>query len=130
MKVRIGIDPGRSTGIAITVDGKLRNLDTMLIHEAMDAVRSINVPDMVVIVEDARKRSGSPQAAQGAGSVKRDCTIWEDFLESLKIGFKMVAPIRNGTKFRDQIFKAHYPYWTKRTSEHSRSAANLLITKS
>lgn len=127
MKIRIGIDPGKYTGLAITVDGKLRNMDTLLIHEAMDAVRSINVPDLVVVVEDARKRSGNPQAAQGAGSIKRDCTIWEDFLQSLKISFKMVAPRKNGTRFRDQIFKASFPYWTKRTSQHSRSAANLLI---
>lgn len=131
MKIRIGIDPGRSTGIAITgSDGKLRNLDTLLIHEAMDAVKSVaHIPDILVVVEDARKRSGRPEAAQGAGSVKRDCTIWEDFLTSLKISFKMVPPIKNGTRFRDQIFKAHYPYWTKRTSEHARSAANLLITR-
>lgn len=130
-KILIGIDPGKNTGLAVIKDGKLVRCETMLIHEALKELEGFG-PDYVeydirVIVEDARKRSGKPEAAQGAGSVKRDCTIWEDFLQDLKISFKMVPPRKNGTRFRDQIFKSQYPYWRKRTSEHSRSAANLLI---
>lgn len=129
--ILIGVDPGRRTGLAVIKDGKLVRCETMKIHEAMWFVRDSHIkyyPGKIFVqVEDARKRSGRPEAAQGAGSVKRDSTIWEDYLESLKISFKMVPPRKNGTRFRDQIFKASFPYWTKRTSEHSRSAANLLI---
>ena len=130
-RILIGIDPGKNTGLAVIKDGKLVRCETMLIHEAMKELEGFG-PDFVeydihVVVEDARKRSGKPEAAQGAGSVKRDSVIWEDFLTDLKISFKMVAPRKNGTRFRDQIFRASYPYWKKRTSEHSRSAANILI---
>ena len=130
-RILIGIDPGKNTGLAVIKDGKLVRCETMLIHEAMKELEGFG-PDYVeydihVVVEDARKRSGKPEAAQGAGSVKRDSSIWEDFLTDLKISFKMVAPRKNGTRFRDQIFRASYPYWKKRTSEHSRIAANLLI---
>lgn len=128
-KILIGIDPGVNTGMAIVKDGKLCFCGTGYIHDVMDFIKRDYAwhPGLLVVVEDARKRSGRPEAAQGAGSVKRDCKIWEDYLTSLKISFKMVPPRKNGTKFRDQIFKASYPYWTKRTSEHGRSAANLLI---
>lgn len=130
-KILIGIDPGRHTGLAVIKDGKLVRCETMMIHEAMKELEGFG-PDYVeydihVVVEDARKRSGKPEAAQGAGAVKRDSSIWEDFLTDLKISFKMVPPRKNGTRFRDEIFWAKYPYWQKRTSVHSRSAANLLI---
>lgn len=131
-KILIGIDPGRHTGLAVIKDGKLVRCETMMIHHALTEIELFAMSDYVeydilVIVEDARKRSGRPEAAQGAGSVKRDSTIWEDFLQDLKISFKMIAPRKNGTRFRDEIFWAKYPYWSKRTSVHSRSAANLLI---
>lgn len=126
--IKIGIDPGHKTGIAITSKGKLIHCKTMKIHEAIKWMEQLALlPEVRVIVEDARKRSGKPEAAQGAGSVKRDCSIWFDYLKDLKISFKMIPPIRNGTRFRDQIFKAKYPYWKKRTSQHSRAAANLLL---
>lgn len=128
-KLLIGIDPGTHTGLAAVLDGKLIACETVKIHKAMDTVDwyGLNHPEVMIIVEDARKRSGRPEAAQGAGSVKRDCKIWEDFLTDLKMSFKMVPPVRNGTRFRDQIFKASFPYWKARTSEHSRAAANLLV---
>lgn len=132
MMVYIGLDPGTHTGIAVVKSGTLIKCSTMKIHEAMDEIKYANemngiAYELHIVVEDARKRSGKPEAAQGAGAIKRECTIWEDFLTDLKISFKMVPPRKNGTRFRDQIFKASFPYWTKRTSEHSRSAANLLI---
>lgn len=131
-KILIGIDPGTHTGIAVIKDGKLVRCETMMIHQALKELEGFAQSDYVeydihVIVEDARKRSGKPEAAQGAGSVKRDSTIWDDFLTDLKISFKMIPPRRNATRFRDEIFWASYPYWQKRTSVHGRSAANLLI---
>lgn len=128
-KLTIGIDPGTHTGFAVLLGKRLVVCETFKIHKALDwiAYYNLNHPEIHVVVEDARKRSGRPEAAQGAGAIKRECSIWEDFLQDLKISFKMIAPRKNGTRFRDQIFKASYPYWTKRTSVHSRSAANLLI---
>lgn len=130
-KILIGIDPGKFTGFAVIKDGKLVRCETMMIHQALKELEGFG-PDYVeydihVVVEDARQRSGKPEAAQGAGSVKRDSVIWFDFLTDLKISFKMIPPRKNATRFRDEIFWAKYPYWSKRTSVHSRSAANLLI---
>lgn len=131
--VRIGIDPGVHTGIAILRGNKMYTCRTIRIDEAMEIVLALHesVKDIHVTVEDARQRGearGILQAkAQGAGSVKRDCKIWDDLLKAHEIPHWLRPPIQNGTRYRDQIFASTYPYWKGRTSEHARSAANLLI---
>ncbi len=63
---------------------------------------------------------------QGAGSVKRDCKIWEDFLTDLDIPFEMVAPRKGMTKYSAAAFKKLTGYEGK-TSEHARDAAMLVF---
>ena len=63
---------------------------------------------------------------QGVGSVKRDCTIWEDFLKDLNVSFEMVAPKRNVTKLTHEQFVRLTGY-DKRTNEHNRDAAMLVF---
>ena len=132
----IGIDPGKHTGVAIwdTREGRFLSLDTMPIHDALDLVRgyaNINNRDMQVVFEDARQRTwygkGDTNAkAQGAGSVKRDCTIWEDFCKDYDIPYWAKPPVKGATKVSADYFKmvSHYQ---GRTSEHSRDAAMLVI---
>lgn len=132
----IGIDPGKHTGVAIwdTREGRFLSLDTLLIHDALDLVRgyaNINNRDMQVVFEDARQRTwygkGDTNAkAQGAGSVKRDCTIWEDFCKDYDIPYWAKPPVKGATKVSASYFKmiSHYQ---GRTSEHSRDAAMLVI---
>ena len=132
----IGIDPGKHTGVAIwdTREVRFLSLDTMPIHDALDLVRgyaNINNRDMQVVFEDARQRTwygkGDTNAkAQGAGSVKRDCTIWEDFCKDYGITFWAKPPVKGATKVSADYFKmvSHYQ---GRTSEHSRDAAMLVI---
>ena len=62
---------------------------------------------------------------QGVGSVKRDATIWEDFLKDLGVKFEMVAPKRNVTKLTQETFK-RYTGWSSKTNEHGRDAAMLI----
>ena len=64
--------------------------------------------------------------AQGAGSVKRDCSIWEDFCKDYGIPFWAKPPVKGATKVSADYFKmvSHYQ---GRTSEHSRDAAMLVI---
>ena len=85
---------------------------------------------MFVRIEDARQRrwlgNKGREALQGAGSIKRDATIWEDFLTDKKIPFEMVAPSRNSTKLSAEVFK-RLTGWQGRTSEHSRDAAMLVF---
>ena len=138
----IGIDTGVDTGIAVW-DNKQRSLitvDCVKIHKAMEMVkRYINLSadigtSICVRVEDARQRTwygtNTPQKdrakLQGAGSVKRDATIWEDFLKDLGVKFQMVAPKNNTTKMKADRFAA-ITGWQKRTNEHGRDAAMLVF---
>ena len=106
-KVLIGIDAGTNTGVCVLIGGKFFLLETMLIHRAMELVLKAKQEHGLLVhvfVEDARQRCGNPNdkrshiKQQGVGSVKRDATIWEDFLRDHGISFTMVDPKRNRTK--------------------------------
>lgn len=139
----IGIDPGTHTGVAVwdSREGKFLSLETLPIHRALEKVKEMSHPfwhmdrlyhdDIQVVFEDARQRTwfgkGDTYAKlQGAGSVKRDCTIWEDFCKDYGIPFQAKPPVKGATKVSAEYFKmvSHY---TGRTSEHSRDAAMLVI---
>lgn len=137
----IGIDPGVNTGFAIwdSKERRFTHVETGPIHKWMTKISWMNkfgdqsVDKNIVIVEDARKRKHdpglTPEKAQGAGSVKRDCKIWEDFLTELGVNFKMVAP--NGklnaiAKAQNlKLWQANCK-WAERTTEHARVAAMLV----
>ena len=133
MKITIGIDSGTETGFAVWDSEQkcLLQVNTMKIHQAMQKVLQCYMlyPGNVrVRVEDARKRkwfgnSGREQL-QGAGSIKRDAVIWEDFLTDHGIPFEMVAPKNNQTKMTADYFK-RVTCWKLRTNEHGRDAAML-----
>lgn len=138
MKVKVGIDCGVKTGFAIAINGVLTRVETLTITKAMDAIKELHsqYPEMIVRIEDARKRTwfGSADARQarsgagvreGVGSVKRDCSIWEQFCIEQDIKFDLVHPAANVTKTKDAYFKK-MTGWTGRTSEHSRDAAMLV----
>lgn len=134
-KIYIGIDTGVNTGIAVWNQDskKLIKVETMKIHEAMKLVESHidnhGRKQVVVHFEDARLRkwfgnSGREQL-QGAGSIRRDCTIWNDYLEDLGIEYKAVAPKNNTTKLSAETFRK-ITGWTGRTNEHGRDATMLI----
>lgn len=137
-KLYIGIDPGTHTGIAVwnKTDRRLEVVDTMTITRALELVTA-NVElckafggEVVVFIEDARKRtwfgSSNREKLQGAGSVKRDCSIWETFCEELGVECRKIAPKHNTTKLTASQFKV-LTNWAGRTSEHSRDAAMLVF---
>lgn len=138
----IGIDTGTHTGLAVwnAKERKLEHIKTVKIHVAMRIVESfINISKTVAIgnsvfirIEDARKRKwfgkNSNAKLQGAGSVKRDCTIWEDFLIDLGANFEMVDPTNNRTKLNAEQFKQITKYQGQ-TNEHNRDAAMLVYGK-
>lgn len=129
----VGIDPGVTTGLAqwSTRAKVLGMVGSLPIHRAMDYVRSLPPdPDgLLVIFEDARQRSwfGAKgwEALQGAGSIKRDCTIWQDFLTDSSIPFVAQKPGRSPTKRSAEWF-AQVTGWDGRTNEHARDAAMLV----
>ena len=138
----IGIDTGVHTGLAIW-DGKgsrFLSIEELKIHRAMDVVEALakaNPGEVRARVEAARQRKWIPNMgnirneigrAKGAGSVERDCSIWEDFLADINVPCEMVAPRYNVTKLRQEAF-ANLTGWAQRTNEHERDAAMLVFGK-
>lgn len=130
MRFLIGIDPGTKTGIALwDVEKKELMLRSLPIHKAMMVIRNYSTKAKLVRVEDSRKRKwygkDSNSKLKGAGSIERDCKIWEDFLTDEGIPFEMVHPIKSGTKWNAK----HFEQWTGykgRTNSHERDAALLV----
>lgn len=133
-----GIDTGVHTGVALwdTVRRKLVQLHTLGIIDAMDLVWDTATSEGVtVFLEDARLRKWIPREkslsqfkgrAMGAGSVKRDAAIWEEFLTKRGIPFHLIPPERNRTKLTSDAF-ARLTGWKGRTSSHARDAAMLVF---
>jgi len=131
----IGIDPGVNTGIAVW-DNKLRKLSYVSTNIAVYAEIHImhfinNDCKTLVRYEDARlrtwfgKEKGTAQL-QGAGSIKRDCQRWQEFLTHYEIPFEEVAPRNNRTKMTAKEFKM-LTGWEGQTNEHGRDAAMLVF---
>lgn len=131
-KVLIGIDPGTNTGFAVKDRDGFKVVETLTIWEALNRVKAwkgVVENSLFVRVEDARLRTwfgntGS-EKWKGAGSIARDCSIWEEFLTAEKIAFEMVHP-QNVKATTPEQFKS-LTGWTKRTSIHAREAAWLIL---
>lgn len=139
-KFYIGIDCGVNTGFCVWHADKkeVYTATTVKIHTAMQMLKAIvetNKDLVFVRVEDARKRKWIPKektekaergVREGAGSVKRDAKIWEDFLDSLNVDYELVAPKNNKTKVTSEYFK-QVSKFAGSTSQHARDAAMLVI---
>jgi hypothetical protein len=128
-KVLIGIDPGTNTGIAIKEQGKWYRIETMNIFAALQTVINYRYDDVLVRFEDARLRTyfgkSEREKLQGAGSVKRDCSIWEEVLTEYKIPFQRVHPryVKATTAEQFKMMTG----WSGQTSIHAREAAWLIL---
>jgi hypothetical protein len=135
--IRFGIDPGKHTGIS-TYSPKTKRLiscETTGIVKAMsivgDHLYSDHYLSIEVWFEDARQRKWIPKKSgrerlQGAGSIKRDCTIWEEFCKYHKIPYRMFPPKQLKTKLNAEKFKM-VTGWSGRTSEHARDSAMIVF---
>lgn len=132
----IGIDTGVHTGFAVWhSDTKyLAEVSTMTITQAMERVKMLadilGKDNIRLFIEDARQRkwfgNAGREKLQGAGSVKRDSQIWEDWCKEQGLQYRMVAPKNNRTKLSASQFKT-ITKWQGKTSEHSRDAACLVF---
>lgn len=130
----VGIDVGVHTGVALwnSPERKFIEIKSMPIHKAMDYVRTLVARghDIQVRFEDARKRqwfgTASVERLQGAGSIKRDSQIWEDFLSDEGISYLPIPPKNNRTKLTRVAFD-RLTGWNRATNEHSRDAAMLVF---
>lgn len=139
-KFIIGIDTGVNTGFAVwdKEKRKLIIIEVVKIHTAMQWIQDTNVANhgfIKVRIEDARLRKWIPRQKnardeagmrEGAGSIKRDAIIWEDYLTDIGIEFELVAPKDNKTKIKSDYF-ARLTGWAKKTNEHGRDAAMLVF---
>lgn len=128
--MRIGIDPGVNTGVAVTRRGVFVAIDTVTILEAMDRVLAIARGEPTKVWwEDARLRtwfgSKGREALQGAGSIKRDCGMWEEFFARHAIDNTPIAPAGNSTKLKAEEFRK-LTGWQGRCNGHGRDAAMLI----
>lgn len=131
----IGIDPGVATGFAVwnCRSKSFETVTSMSLPAAFNTILQAFYPDDTVIhIEDARMRTWygnkGREVAQGVGSVKRDCTIWEEFCKFHGIEYQLHHPKNNTTKLKAPEFKA-YTQWDKQTNEHGRDAAMIVFGK-
>ncbi len=123
----VGIDPGVHTGMCI-YDRRTRRIDylaTTGIAECMHRIKELADRGVYicVMIEDARKRSGPANKALGAGSVRRDCSVWQEWLDWHKI--PSVWQNIGTTKMTSEQF-AKLTGYRDRTSSHARDAAMIV----
>ena len=132
----IGIDTGTHTGIAVwnSEENKFIDIKTLMLHQALQMVITMcqiwKRENVMVLFEDARQRKwfgrNSEEKKIGAGYVKRDAAIWEQFCTDYGIAFRALPPAKGATKLDADYFK-RLTGWSKRTSEHARDAAMIVF---
>lgn len=134
--ILIGIDTGVKTGFAYSVNGDIQNIATETILSAQERVLKISRRadqdgnTCIVCIEDVRQRKwvapniGS-ERLQGIGSVKRDCSIWQEFCEHHNLRHLLIPPANIKTKVKAAYFKSVTGY-QGRTSEHGRDAGMMI----
>lgn len=133
-KLVAGIDPGVNTGVALwdIERQKLTECRTCTIVEAMWQLENLLRAQLLrsVCIEDARLRkwfgTSGREALMGAGSIKRDCKIWEEWVKLHKIEARFLSPQQKGQKLDADTFE-RITKWQGRTSEHARDAAVLAM---
>jgi hypothetical protein len=131
-KIIIGIDVGVNTGVAVwDRDAKqFVEIVTLPILKAFIQIKKYRQEISMVFVEDPRKVvfNTDRKKSQGAGSVKRDAQIWDDFLKMYGIPSTFVRPVKAITKLDTPTFQKMTGYM-ERTSSHGRDAAMLVFKR-
>lgn len=137
--IYIGIDCGDHTGFAVwdSEAYAFTRIETLKIWQALAEAYKINTAHngkVKIVFEDARQRKWIPRETSesdyrgklmGAGSVKRDSKIWEEFCNDNHIPFEAEPPKPGLTKWNAKYW-ADVIGWKGRTSEHARDAALLV----
>jgi hypothetical protein len=133
MQFTVGIDPGVNTGVAIwhKPTSRLLEVGCYSIIAAMDRIVKLGPLAIIELRYESahlRKWFGSkgPEALQGAGSIKRDSTIWAEFCEFHGIKGCPIAPQKGATKWTAEYFRT-VTGWQGRTNQHGRDAALLVL---
>jgi hypothetical protein len=129
---RIGIDCGVNTGMAIVEGGSYVSIQTLTITKAMKTIDILIADGHIVelYVEDPNLRKWyGPNAnlkKQGAGSVKRDYSIWKTYAKENNIKLHPVHPKDVGSLFDNEVLFKSATKWVKKCSIHARDAARMV----
>ena len=129
----IGIDPGVNTGYAIwnTKEKRFESLGSGSILEVMRMLEPYAVfGKNVFFIENPNLRkwygSNSNSKLQGAGSIKRDYSIWLEWFRYMGAEFVEVAPKNIKTKINQETFRS-LTKWAEKTNSHSRDAGMIVF---
>jgi hypothetical protein len=128
--IYIGIDPGVMTGYAEIIDGKYVTITQSDILTCINKVitRQSEGYDICLHVENPNQRTFYKKGAdQGAGSIKRDYTIWKDAAEKHKIRFFPITPASIGSSFNNITVFHAATGWSKKAGKHARDAAKIIF---
>lgn len=126
----VGIDPGVHTGLAIWASSEQRLVEVKScgIVEAMSQLEACRAAIALIVMEDARLRTwfgtSGREVLLGAGSVRRDCSIWTEWAERHSIPLRGISPQQKGAKLNADVF-ARITGWKGKTNEHARDAGVL-----
>lgn len=127
----VGIDIGTKTGVSVydyAADGLVLCV-TVDIDDAKALVKDIADKNSTLLVRLENVKGwkpfkGTPRdytRLAGAGSIKRDQSIWETFLKKHNIPYELIGLTDCVKKVSAETFK-QITGWEGRTSEHSRDA--------
>ena len=129
----VGIDPGVTTGFAIwsETDKRLTDVTSLGCIEAMTRCELMHRSGALkrIVLEDARmssRRDPNRARAQGAGSVKRDCSLWGEWAELHQVPLLSIRATKGMTKWDAATFQ-RITGWQGRTNSHGRDAAVLVF---
>jgi len=131
----IGIDPGKNTGIAILENGKLKELKTTNFFGCLDIIKST---DCKYIVEKPNsKYVFAGHRALDVGSVLRETDLIIEYLKMNNRDYETKPPKHKpkkkgkseSGKINHDDFVKLTGWAGKRTNQHVRDAAMLLITE-
>lgn len=129
----IGIDPGTITGYAIwnVKEKRFENVSSGSILEVMRILEPYAIfGKNVFYIENPNLRKwygkNSNAKLQGAGSIKRDYSIWLEWFEYNQAEFMELNPKNIKTKINQKSFK-DLTKWEAQTNEHSRDAGMMVF---
>ena len=130
----VGIDPGVHTGMALAIDGVLREVYTVSFTNAQAILLKMRERGHLfeLVIEDPRGQyvpynQREPQRIKGVGSVERDAKLWIDWCEFNRLKYITLRPSKKTkTKLTASEF-AKITGWTKKTNEHGRDAGMLVF---
>jgi len=131
--IKFGIDPGKTTGVAILFNGKIESLITTDFWGAYQLAISYS-KDIEIHIEDTNDlpvfRHAKNQAIKGAmgrsvGSVCREASLLAEGFR--RLGYAVICHgNKSSSKLDDETFR-RITGWKGRTNQHVRDAACLVI---